>query len=240
MLGNLTPVKVCEARERPLCRQALNRLKNTKLQDILDTFSRAAKSPLIMSMKIRSLAILAVATIASAACSDPLAIKASLETVEDRPRVFAITATPPTFPSALSVALRQVVRVDGTDNFDVAFDIDAAGKVILYPPRLIATPLATAREVGIQKVTGTFETVLTAPTGGYISDKPTTLSVGEVAVLQTPRHAGGEVCTFRLSSLIYAKIAVDSVNLANRSIFLHTVVNPNCGFHSLKPGIPAD
>lgn len=199
------------------------------------------RKPTTMSMKIQRFALIAIASlVTSAACGDPLAIKANLETAEDFQKVFALTGTPPTFPSALSVAVRQALRVDGTGNFDVAFDIDAGGKVLLYPTRLIATPLTTQSEVGIQKVPGTFATVTEAPTGGYVSDKPTTLSVGEVAVIQTPRNAGGDVCNFRISSLIYAKIAVDSINLGTRSIFLHTVVNPNCGFHSLKPGIPAD
>ena len=192
-------------------------------------------------MQIRNSAVLAIVLSAVvAACGDPLGIKATLDTAEDFQKVYALSGTPPSFPSALSVAFRQVVRVDGTGNFDVAFDIDAAGKVVLYPPRLVATPLRISSEVGIQKVPGTFAEVTRAPNGGYISDKPTTLSVGEVAVIQTPRNAGGDVCVYRLSSLVYAKVAVDSINLATRSIYLHSVVNPNCGFHSLKPGIPAD
>lgn len=106
--------------------------------------------------------------------------------------------------------------------------------------RLVVSPIVPFRDVGLLKGTGSFDAIERAPTFGYVPDKSLSLAPGEVAILQTTRNTGTDVCTYGLSPYIFAKIGIDSVNLKDRSIYFKSTVNPNCGFLSFKAGIPVD
>ncbi|MEO5903055.1 MAG: hypothetical protein ABIQ55_03495, partial [Gemmatimonadaceae bacterium] len=114
----------------------------------------------------------ALAIIASAfgmsACGDPQGIRAQLPTIQDAYTVFALTGTPASFPSGINTYVRSAVRVDGNANFDVAFDLDATGKVLMYPVQKVVTTLTGGRQVGLKKVTGTFDANTIAPSGTYL------------------------------------------------------------------------
>ncbi|MBA3657384.1 MAG: hypothetical protein H0W69_08540 [Gemmatimonadaceae bacterium] len=192
-------------------------------------------------MNFRSLRpVAAFAALAITACSDSLGLKATTGTATDSFTVYALTGTPATFPSTYIAAGRSVGVIDGTGNFDVAFDINSDGKVVIYPMRLVVSPITVFRDVGLLKGIGTFDAIERAPSIGYLTDKSVVLVPGEVAILQTARNTGNDVCLYGISPYIFAKIGIDSIDLRNRSIFFKATVNPNCGFHSFKAGIPAD
>jgi hypothetical protein len=194
-------------------------------------------------MNFRSLSpVVLVGILAVAACrGDALGgLKPTQGTETDSFVVYALTGTPPTYPTTYVAAARNVGIMDGGGNFDIAFDIDAQGKVIVYPMRLVVSPITPFRDVGLQKGTGTFESITRAPGSGYLTDKSITLSPGEVVILQTSRNTGNDICIYGISPYIFAKIGLDSVDLKDRSIFFKSTVNPNCGFRSFKAGIPTD
>lgn len=173
------------------------------------------------------------------ACGGTDLMRASLPTARDSYTVFALTGSPVAFPSGINIYFRQAVRVDGNANFDVAFDIDAGGNAVVYPARLIVSSLSGNRPVGIRKVSGTFESVLTAPTGMYVDSLPVIAGKGDVIVVESARNASGDVCQFSISPFIYSKLLIESVVPATRTIVVQAVLNPNCGFRSFEPGIPA-
>lgn len=111
---------------------------------------------------------------------------------------------------------------------------------MLYPVKLIVTPLTGIGDVGLRKVDGTFESVQRAPTGSYPLNESLTVGVGEVAVIEARRNRQGDLCSFALSPNIYSKLVVDSVSTATNAIWFRVVVNPNCGFRSFAPGLPKD
>ena len=43
-----------------------------------------------------------------------------------------------------------------------------------------------------------------------------------------------------LGQEVRAKLVVDSVKAAAKTIYVHFLANPNCGFRSLVEGLPAD
>lgn len=192
-------------------------------------------------MNFRSLRPVALlGALAIAACSDSLGLKATTGNETDSFVVYALTGTPATYPTTYIAAARSVGVIDGNGNFDIAFDINSQGKVVVYPMRLVVSPITAFRDVGLLKGVGTFDAITRAPTSGYLTDQPVVLAPGEVVILQTARNTGNEVCMYGISPYIFAKIGVDSVDLKDRSIFFKSTVNPNCGFHSFKPGIPVD
>jgi hypothetical protein len=190
-----------------------------------------------MKARLAILATMCVAAVLSA-CGDPTNLRATAFTTVDTLSVFALTGTPPSYPSGVSIVAGQAVRVDGFGNFDVALDIDASGRAVIYPVRLVVPSPNGSRPVGLQKVASEFESVLEAPRTGYETDDSFVVAPGETIVIQSAHNANGDICQFALSPYLYAKIAVDSVSLASRTLYLRMGVDPNCGFRSFASGIP--
>lgn len=190
-----------------------------------------------MKLRLALLATMGV-VVGLSACGDPLALKATDPTSVDTLSVYALTGTPPSYPSALSIVVRQVVRVDGFGSFDVAFDINDANNAVIYPVRLVVSSPGGFRPVGLQKVAGTFDDVTEAPRTGYQIDSALVVSPGEVVVLQSPHNGKGDFCYYQVSPNLYAKITVDSINLGARTIKFRMGFDPNCGFRSFASGIP--
>src|SRR4051812_39985368 len=108
-----------------------------------------------MKARLAVLATMSVAVVLNA-CGDPTNLKANLPNAVDTLFVFALTGTPPSYPSGVSIVASQAVRVDGFAGFDVALDIDDNGSPVVYPVKLVVASPGTARPVGLQKVTGSF------------------------------------------------------------------------------------
>ena len=189
-------------------------------------------------MKVR-LAILAAmcSAFVLSACGGPTNLRANLSTSTDSLTVWALSGTPPSYPSGVSLVGRQVVRVDGFAGFDFALDINADGNAVIYPVKLVVSTPGGARPVGLQKVTGIFDSVTVAPKTGFETDSALVMTPGEVVAIQSPHNGSGDICQFAISPFLYAKVAVDSVNLASRTIFVRVGFDPNCGFRSLIAGV---
>jgi hypothetical protein len=128
--------------------------------------------------------------------------------------------------------------VDGSAQFDIAFDILSANQVRVIPVRLVVTSISGVRLVGLQKSTAKFDSLLIAPTGVFQQDSALTVAPGDLIVLQTSRSLPGEPCQFAISPYLYAKLSVLSIDLNARTIQFQLGTNPNCGFRSLQPGLP--
>lgn len=193
----------------------------------------------IIRMKAR-LALLATMCVVAVlnACGDPTSLRATALTSVDTLSVFALSGTPSTYPSGISIVARQAVLVDGFAAFDVALDIDAAGSAVVHPVSLVVSSPGGSRPVGLLKIAGSFETVLEAPRTGFENDSSFVLAPGETIVIQAAHNGSGDLCQFALSPFIYAKITVDSVTIATRTLYLRMGVDPNCGFRSFASGIP--
>lgn len=181
------------------------------------------------------LSILAALAVAIAACgSDPFAMKASYGTEPFTFSLYALSGTgPANAPAALDLQTHAAVKVDGTFGFDLAFDLDRTGKIVLIPQRLVGTPLAGARIVSMQRISGTYESVLEAPQRNWVLDSTFTVAVGEVVGVKLTSSS----CVYQLSQDMYAKLVVDSVKTGGL-IFGRGVIDPNCGFRSFETGIP--
>ncbi len=189
-------------------------------------------------MSTRTFALVLVASaLGLSACGNPTGIVAQLPTAADSYTVFALTGTPASSPSALNTYLRSAVRVDGAANFDVAFDLNATGGIIVYPVQKVVSSLTSTRTVGLKKVTGIFDSLAIAPTGTYL-DSTVVAARGDIIVIQSRRNGTNDACQFDISPFIYSKIVIDSVATSTRTIALRAVIDPNCGFRSFAVGIP--
>jgi hypothetical protein len=174
-----------------------------------------------------ALAVLAVA------CGDPTKPKATYANALSTYALYAFTGAPVNAATAISF-LGGAARADASFAFDVAFDLDASGRPIIYPVRAIASDLAgSVKRVGLQLVTGSFDAVREAPATGYDTLSAKTINVGDVLAVQMLDLA---TCAYSLGGQsLYAKLTVDSVNLAARKLYARTVTDPNCGYRSVVP-----
>jgi hypothetical protein len=189
-----------------------------------------------MKSRLVLLATMLVA-VALNACGDVTSLKASLPTSVDTLSAFALSGTPPSYPSGVAILARQVVRVDGFGSFDVALDIDANGNALIYPVKLVVAS-GGSRPVGLLKLPGSFDQIMEAPKTGFESDSALVMLPGDVVIIQSAHNNSGDLCQFALNPNVYAKIAVDSVNLASRTLYFRLGLDPNCGFRSFATGIP--
>jgi hypothetical protein len=195
-------------------------------------------------------AALCLAIAAASACGDPLRVKASLATVTDTLVVYALSDTAQAhrdFPTSLAtgtivssgfgaVGRPTLVPTNGDASFDVAFDLDAQGRVVIYPQRRIIVGPST-RGVGLQVVGTPFESLAEAPRSGYGYDSvAVTVTPGQTVAIQAQTVTCATTSTF--SPYTYSKLVVDSVAAAVPAIHFRIVVDPNCGFRSFSSGIP--
>ena len=174
-----------------------------------------------------ALAVLAVA------CGAPTKPKATYANALSSYSLYAFTGAPVNAATAISF-LGGAARADASFAFDVAFDLDASGRPIVYPVRAIASDLAgSVKRVGLQVVPGAFETVLQVPATGYDTLAARTINVGDVIAVELLDLTS---CIYSLGGQkLYAKLTVDSVNASARKLYARTVLDPNCGYRSVVP-----
>jgi hypothetical protein len=176
----------------------------------------------------------AAAILLTAACGEPRRLPAQGEVRSGAVTVYALSGTDVSFPTALSLFEIFPVRASGVFDFEVAFDINAAGDVVVYPMALVAQSPAGLRRVGLLEVEGTFEEVTSAPRAQYVYDEPVILEEnGDVVVIESQVP-----CSYPYPQLIFSKLVVDSVKVAQRAIYARVVTDPSCGFRSFLPGLP--
>jgi hypothetical protein len=175
----------------------------------------------------------ALATVA-VACGDPTRPKATIINLQLNYSVYGLIGAPAATANAMNLFIGPA-RADAAFDFDVALDLDATGKILVFPVRAVAGPLAgiVPTRVGLQTVSGTFESVRQAPDRGYDTLKVQTITPGTVVVAELVDLVAG-LCVFSLSgSSTYAKFVVDSVIPSTRRFYVRSVGDANCGYRSL-------
>ena len=174
-----------------------------------------------------ALAVLAVA------CGDPTKPKATYANAPSSYSLYAFTGAPVNAATAISF-LGGAARADASFAFDVAFDLDAAGRPIVYPVRVLASALAgPVKRVGLQVVPGSFDSVREVPETGYDTLSAKTINPGDVLAVEM---FDLQTCLYSLGGqMLYAKLTVDSVNTTSRRLYARTVLDPNCGYRSVVP-----
>ena len=194
------------------------------------------RSPSVFAMKSRLKALtsglLFAAGAGLAACNDPNDVQLN-PVLADTLTLWALTGTPPSFPSGYLASSGAITRADGGFNFDIALDIDATNKIVVYPQRLVGVPLTGPKPVGLQRINGTFDQLTRAPSSGYVFDSTFAVTPGEGMVMQVQ---SSNDCLAFISTVRYTKFVIDSIDAARRLIYFRAVHDPNCGYRTLVAG----
>jgi len=155
-----------------------------------------------------------------------------IENLVDTTTLYALSGTSIHLPSGFDVVSGTAVRTDRDYPLDFAFDLDTAGTATLWPAGmlgLIGTP-------GLLRSDQAFADVLSAPLDGYVSDS--LLIVDEGAVFVARSRASSSLCTLSSSLPRYGKFHVLAIDRQARSVTLEFLVDQNCGYRGLEPGLP--
>lgn len=178
-----------------------------------------------------------VLAVALSACGNANALPpATMPAVVDTLALWAVTGTDIIHPSAFDLLNNQVVRTDRTAGFDFVFDlvVDSVGDTVpvLIPRGGVGLP----QDGGLQRVGVQWDTLRVAPPDGYELQLPVRLELGAVVVARSR----AQPCNFGLSAGIYAKLQPLDIDLPNRRMVIRILVDQNCGYRGLEPGIPSN
>ena len=167
-----------------------------------------------------------------AACSSATALPpAQFDNVVDTVALAALTGTPIGAASGFDGVQGKVARTDLNQAFDFAVDIDDAGTLQLIP----TGALGLTEDAGVLVVNRAFDVVTSAPTDGYIPDSVVTATEGTVFVLRS--RISSQQCSAG-SLPRYGKFHVLDLDLATRTVTFEFLIDFNCGYRGLEPGIP--
>jgi hypothetical protein len=175
---------------------------------------------------------------AAAACGDFTGVPASLPTFTDSGVVYALNGAPPGAPTALHMFSGTLLAADGGFVFDVAFDIDGAGNVVILPEPAVASGLVTNHTVSLATVPDAFDALGSAPKIAYRADTALVTRANVTIVVQSsdPNACGVSIT----GTSLFGKIVVTSVDPVARQLRVRYTTDPNCGFRSFSSGIPKD
>ena len=164
-------------------------------------------------------------------CSNTTALPAPAFTnVVDTVSLFALSDTNVQQPSAFDLLSAQRVRTDQTTALDFAFNFDSTGRPALFPTGALHLGLLS----GLQQTTQAFDSVKLAPTGGYVFDQPMVVDAGTVVLVRSRPTT----CLFGATVSQYAKLRILGVDSTARRVDFQILVDQNCGYRGLEPGLP--
>jgi hypothetical protein len=166
----------------------------------------------------------------AAACTDTLGLPvASDVNVVDTVSLWALNDPRLSLPAGYQIASKSVVRTDRSSSFDFAFNIDSLGRPVFLPTGALGLGIGS----GLHRESATFDAIHTPPSSGYTSDSAFVFDTGTVAVV---RSRPG--CSLGATIFYYAKLKVLAYDSLERRVDFEILVNANCGYRSLQPGVP--
>ena len=147
----------------------------------------------------------------------------------------ALTGTPVAAPSAC--ALNGAVRVETPQSakFDFAFDLEGYGRSVLIPGGYLNAVPDTPLQPGLAGTSLPFDQMVRAPNDGYTTAAPIPITPGDRYYV---RSAVIPACSDSLP--FYAKLEVLGVDTAARQLNFRVLVDQNCGYRGLEPGLPVN
>jgi hypothetical protein len=188
---------------------------------------RSTRRPLLALPLLGALATLA-------ACGNSSGLPtAHIPNEVDTVSLAALDGTPITSPSAYNIQTvpPQRVRTDVTTAWDFAFNLDAAGKAVLLP----TGALGLGKQSGVLVSATPFGAIGDAPSNGYDDSTAVQVDSGTVVVIRSRQTT----CSFGITVFLYAKLQVLKIDPAARRLDFQILVNQNCGYRNLQPGIPS-
>jgi hypothetical protein len=172
-----------------------------------------------------------ILVLSAAACGDSNEPTAAVTNVERTETLYALIGTPVATPSGYALDGTRRILTDQTDGFDFVYNVEPDGRRVFIPRGALGIDPNNSVNPGFRARTESFEAIKAAPGNGYVSDQPILIAVGERYVVR-----GRVTCDIGVPR--YAKLEIASFDDAARTVTFRILVDDNCGFRGLEPGLP--
>jgi hypothetical protein len=177
---------------------------------------------------IRTFSVLLALALA-AGCSDANSLaNPTHSNVVDTVTLGALEGTSIQTPSAYSVAI-GAVRTDQTIEFEFAYNVEASGRRVLLPRKVLGLTTKSGVEPGLQASASTFDEIIVAPSNGYVTDSAVPAELGQRWLVRSR-----VICTIGVPQ--YAKIEI--LSFEDSTVTFKVLADNNCGYKGLEPGFP--
>jgi hypothetical protein len=168
----------------------------------------------------------------AAACSDSNGLPAAtLTNVERADTLYSLIGTPVATPSGYALEGARRIRTDQTDAFDFAYNVESDGRHVFIPRAALGIDTANTVNPGFQARTETFEAIRAAPSNSYVTDRVVPIAIGDRYVVRSR-------VTCAIGVPKYAKLEIVSFDDVARTVAFRILIDDNCGFRGLEPGLP--
>ena len=129
------------------------------------------------------------------------------------------------------------MRLDQFPSFDFGYNVDGTGQSLLLPPRALGMPESSLDAGLLPQGTATsglqWDQITVAPFDGYNTTTAVVAEVGNTFVIRSRI-----ICTIGVPR--YGKIEILEINSApdTLSVTFQVLLNQNCGYRGLEPGLP--
>ncbi len=176
----------------------------------------------------------AAVVLLAAACDDPNELPdPTLQNVVDTVTINAVRGTPPNAPSGFDLVDSRPVRVDQTISFDFIFDLTDALDPVFVPIDLLGLVPEGSVPPGFIPQAKPFADVTIAVQNGYSSGDTLWFAEGEVYMVRSRL-----TCSGYGGLPLYGKLHIIDVDSVARQVTFEHLVDLNCGYRGLEPGLP--
>ena len=166
------------------------------------------------------------------ACSDSNGLgEPTLPNVERTETLYSLIGTPVATPSGYALEGGRLVRTDQSDAFDFVYSLQTDGQHVFLPRAALGIDTANTVRPGFLTRVESFQDITAAPSNGYITDNAVPFAVGDRFVVRSR-----VTCSIGVPK--YAKLEVLTYDDAVKTVTFRILVDDNCGFKGLQPGLP--
>ena len=167
----------------------------------------------------------------AAACSDSTGLPAAtISNVERADTLYSLIGTPVATPSGYALDGGRRIRTDQSDAFDFAYNVEPDGRRVFIPRAALGIDPTNTVNPGFQARTETFEAIR-APSNSYVTDQVVPIAIGDRYVVRSR-----VTCTVGVPK--YAKLEIVSFDDVAKTVSFRILIDDNCGFRGLEPGLP--
>jgi hypothetical protein len=179
--------------------------------------------------------LLAAAAVALAtACDDPNELPdATFQNVVDTVTINAVRGTPPNAPAGFDLVDSRPVRLDQTIAFDFLFDFTDDLEPVFVPIDLLGLVAEGSVPPGFIPQTVPFEAIEEAVRNGYSQGDTLRITEGDVLMARSRL-----TCSSYGGLPLYGKLHIIDVDSTARQVTFEHLVDLNCGYLGLTPGLP--
>jgi hypothetical protein len=176
----------------------------------------------------------ALAVAFAAACSDANSLPdPTQQNVVDTVTLGSLEGTPISTPSGYNVA-SGAIRTDQSVEFEFAYNVrrlaDGTYQRVFLPRAALGLSSGSSANPGLQSRNETFDGITRAGSNGYVTDSAVPVEVGQRYVVRSR-----VICT-ALGVPLYGKLEI--LGFQDSTVTFKTLVDGNCGYKDLLPGLP--